>query len=67
MPSLIVSKTCGYGFVLGLDGDGRTTRDLQDPEGRFAPITSVEESGAFLYLGSIEDDAIGRIAAPSKN
>jgi len=67
LPEFIQPQPKGYGFVLGLDGDGRTTHDLQDPEGRFAPITSVEESGAFLYLGSIEDDAIGRIAAPSKN
>jgi len=50
-----------YSFVLGLDAAGKVTHNLQDPQGRFWPITSVEEAGGHLYLGSLTEPAIGRI------
>lgn len=54
-----------YGFVLGLDRDGKVIHNLQDPEGRFAQIASVEEHGGRLYLGSLVERAVGRIPVPS--
>lgn len=54
-----------YGFVLGLDMDGRVVHNLQDPSGKsYAVITSVQEHGGMLYLGSIAEDAVGRIPVP---
>lgn len=54
-----------HGFVLGIDGTGRVLHNLQDPSPTsFSPVTSVEQSGKFLYLGSLSYDGIGRIPAP---
>lgn len=55
------------GFVLGLDGDGNVGYALQDPTGeRFAGISSVFRFGDDLYLGSLLEDAIGRVAVPAE-
>ena len=53
-----------YSFVLGLDRDGVVVHNLQDPEGGFAQISSVERHDDALYLGSLVEDAIGRVRAP---
>lgn len=54
-----------YAFVLGLDGDGRIVHNLQNPSGEpFAIITSVEQVGDVLYLGSLEEPALARVAVP---
>jgi sugar lactone lactonase YvrE len=54
-----------YGFVLGLDTNGRVVRNLQDPTGTFYDtISSVEEHTGKLYMGSYAQDAIGRLSIP---
>jgi sugar lactone lactonase YvrE len=53
-----------YSFVLGLDGDGNVVHNLQDPNGSFAQISSVERYGDDLYFGSLAENAIGRLPAP---
>jgi sugar lactone lactonase YvrE len=53
-----------YSFVLGLDGDGNVVQNLQDPNGGFAQISSVERYGDDLYFGSLDENAIGRLPAP---
>ncbi len=54
-----------YAFVLGLDTGGRVVHNLQNPTGQpFAIITSVEQVGDVLYLGSLTEPALARIAAP---
>ena len=54
-----------YGFVLGLDADGNITHNLQDPSGdHYAGISCVVQRGRTLYLGSLLEDAIGRLALP---
>lgn len=54
-----------HGFVLGIDGDGKVLHNLQDPSpGSFSPVTSVEQVGDTLYLGSLSYDALARIPAP---
>ena len=53
-----------YSFVLALDRDGNVVHNLQDPDGGFAQISSVERYGDHLYFGSLVEDAIGRIPAP---
>lgn len=64
LPDALKPKPERYTIVLGLDGNGRVVHNLQDPDGRYAPVTSVEQHGAVLYLGSLTEPAIGRIAAP---
>ncbi len=55
-----------YAFVIGLDVNGKVIHNLQDPGAKFAPVTSVEQYKKKLYLGSVEDNAIGRIKVPGK-
>jgi sugar lactone lactonase YvrE len=51
-----------FGWVLGLDADGNVTHNFQDPTGtHYAPVTSAEESNGALYLGSLDQDSIGRL------
>ena len=52
-----------YGWALGLDANGQVTHNFQDPTGtHYAPVTSAEESNGALYLGSLAQDSIGRLA-----
>lgn len=48
-----------YGFILGLNTKGEVVYNLQDPSGKFAQITSVQEFNQKLYLGSLLEDGIG--------
>jgi len=51
-----------YGLVLAIDEEGQIVRSLHDPQCRYGPITSVEHRDGVLYLGSLTDDGIGRVA-----
>lgn len=54
-----------HAWVLAIDEGGKVVESLQDPSpDSFAPVTSVRERGGFLWLGSLERDALGRIPAP---
>jgi strictosidine synthase len=50
--------------VLGIDQDGNVVHNLQDPAASFTQVTSVQEHEGMLYLGSLVEDAIGRLPAP---
>ncbi len=65
VPEILQPKPKRVAFALGIDPEGRVVANLQDhsPES-FAPVTSVRESGGYLYLGSLVRDAIGRVPAP---
>ncbi len=65
LPDLLQPAPQRYAFALGLDADGRVVHNLQNPAGEpFAVVTSVRQVGAVLYLGSLEEPALARIAAP---
>ncbi len=59
LPEAIKPKPQNYGFVLGMDKNGKIIYNLQDPTGKFAQISSVQQFGDSLYLGSLEYDGIG--------
>jgi sugar lactone lactonase YvrE len=62
LPRAVASRTQPYGLVLALDGDGNVLRSLHDPGGeRVRRVTSVEARDGYLYLGSVEGDAIARV------
>jgi sugar lactone lactonase YvrE len=65
LPEALLPRKKRYAFVLGLDAAGQVVHNLQDPspEG-FAPVTSVEEVGDHLYLGSLDRSAVGRLIRP---
>lgn len=65
LPRFLQPAPQRHSFVLGLDRDGKVVHNLQDPAGRYAPITSVQEHGGFLYFGSIIEHAIGRYPRPA--
>ncbi len=65
LPEFMQPAPQRHGFVLGLDRDGRVVANLQDPSGQsFALVSNVLEHQGKLYLGSIGEDAVGRISIP---
>lgn len=65
LPKAIQPAPQRHGWVLGLSATGEITHDLQHraPDS-FSPVTSVEEHGGWLYLGSLSYPGYARIAAP---
>ena len=61
LPDLLQPQPVHHGFVLGLDEGGDVTHNLQDtgPD-TFAPITSAEQHGDTLYLGSLTEPRFAR-------
>ena len=63
MPDGLKPKPIDYGLILGLDEEGNIVTSLHDPSGKnLREITSVEEHGGYLYIGSLSNDRIGRFA-----
>ena len=60
LPAAVQPAPVHYGFVLGVDGNGQVQYNLQDPKGGFAEITSVQQFGDVIYLGSLYEDKIAR-------
>lgn len=66
LPDSVQPEAEPYAFVLGLDFQGRVIHNLQEPTGKpFKVVTSVQEHGSMLYLGSLKDTAMGRIPIPA--
>lgn len=62
LPSSLWSKSKRYGFVVALDEQGNITGTFQDPTGKHLyNITSAQEYGGYLYIGSLHSDRIGRL------
>ncbi|MFP1678944.1 SMP-30/gluconolactonase/LRE family protein [Alloalcanivorax sp. C16-2] len=58
LPAFMQPQPARHAFVLGLDENGQVTHNLQHrAEDAFAPITSVEQHGQRLYLGSLTRDS----------
>lgn len=65
VPDILKPKGQPYGFVIGINAEGKVLHNLQGHQPKaLAPISSVEEVGDKLYLGSLAADFIGRIALP---
>ncbi|HEX9765345.1 MAG TPA: SMP-30/gluconolactonase/LRE family protein [Nitriliruptorales bacterium] len=54
-----------YAIVLGVDEDGQVVHNLHGPSGAYAVITGVREHDGWLYLGSLVEDAVGRVRSGS--
>lgn len=50
-----------YGLVVQLDSTGQVVRSLHDPEGNLASLSTAVPHQDYLYLGSLFDNAIGRL------
>jgi sugar lactone lactonase YvrE len=64
LPEFLQPGPKPYGFVLGLDESGKVIHNLQDPQGRYSPVTSVVERDGVLWLGSLSAPSLARIKAP---
>jgi sugar lactone lactonase YvrE len=65
LPRSLWPKPVRYGLVLGLGEDGQVAFSLHDPGGeRVHMVTSVEQRGDHLYLGSLTNDRIARVPVP---
>ena len=59
--ALVEPKPKRYGMVLGFDDNGNIHYNLQSENPKLFMITSVQQAGSNLYLGSLVDSAIGRM------
>jgi sugar lactone lactonase YvrE len=66
VPGLASIPVEPYSFILGIDYTGEIAYNLQDPDGGYPKITSVKEFGEYLYVGSIDATALGRVRIPGR-
>lgn len=65
LPRFAWPRPAPYGLVLELDEQGRALRSLHDPGGeRVTQITTAREHEGNLYLGTLHERWIGRLALP---
>ncbi len=65
VPPALWPKAQPYGLVLELDEQGNIIQSLHDPTGdHLTGITSAQEYGDYLYLGSLHNDRIGKYKLP---
>lgn len=63
LPRMFWPKATPYGLVIALDENGRIVRSLHDAGGEhLRMITSAKPVGDSLYLGSLDNDRIGRLS-----
>ena len=61
VPPALWPKPNPYGLVLELDAQGNIIQSLHDTTGEYLQgITSAQEYGDYLYLGSLHNDRIGK-------
>ena len=54
----------GNGWIIGVDLSGQVKYNLQDWSGSYSGVTSVNEIGGRLFLGSINMHTVGAIDPP---
>jgi sugar lactone lactonase YvrE len=65
LPRFAWPRPAPYGLVLELDEEGRVLRSLHDPGGeRVTQVTTAREHEGHLYLGTLHERWIGRLALP---
>jgi sugar lactone lactonase YvrE len=65
LPRAVQPDPARHAWVVAVDADGRIVESLEwlSPSAYF-PVTSVRERDGFLWLGSLEQAGVGRVAAP---
>lgn len=65
VPPALWPQANPYGLVIELDAQGKIIQSLHDPTGEnLKEITSAQEYGDYLYLGSLHNDRIGKYKLP---
>jgi len=65
LPARLQPAAQRYGLVAHLGANGRITQSLHGPSGSYYEITGVRQRGGWLYLGSLHETAVGRVAIPA--
>ncbi|WP_439888079.1 SMP-30/gluconolactonase/LRE family protein [Pseudomonas sp. MBLB4123] len=62
LPRVLWPKAIPYGLVVAIDEQGEIVRSLHDTSGsHLRMITSAKPVGDYLYLGSLDNDRIGKL------
>ncbi|MNN23334.1 Strictosidine synthase [compost metagenome] len=62
LPRMFWPKPVPYGLVLQIDEKGEIVRSLHDTSGsHLRMVTSAKPVGDYLYLGSLDNDRIGKL------
>lgn len=62
LPRMFWPKATRYGLVIAINEQGEITRSLHDTSGsHLSMVTSAKPVGDYLYLGSLENDRIGKL------
>ena len=62
LPRAFWPKAVPYGFAIALNEDGEIIQSLHDTSGtHLRMVTSVKPVGDYLYLGSLDNDRIGKL------
>lgn len=65
LPQIFQPKAKHYGFVVGVNNEGKVVKNLQDSSPQsFAPVTNTIEYKGTLYFGSLEADGIASLPVP---
>ncbi len=62
VPEAVQPRPNRYGLAALVDGEGTVLRALHGPAGRYAMVTGVREHDGMLYLGSLREPGVGRVA-----
>ena len=62
LPRAVLPKPVPYGLVIQVNEHGEIVRSLHDTSGQhLRMVTSAKPVNGVLYLGSLENDRIGRL------
>lgn len=65
LPRALQPDPARHAWIVAVDEAGQVVDSLEhDAEDAYAPVTSAREHDGWLWLGSLERDALGRIPAP---
>jgi 2-keto-4-pentenoate hydratase/2-oxohepta-3-ene-1,7-dioic acid hydratase in catechol pathway/sugar lactone lactonase YvrE len=65
LPDRLQPAAQRYGLVVRLDADGVITQSLHGPSGSYREIVGVRQHDGWLYLGSLQETAVGRVPVPA--
>lgn len=66
LPKAVQPKSGTWTMILGLDKDGNVIESFHDSKGEYSQVSSVQQYGNKLYLGSLFEETIGVLELPKK-
>ncbi len=64
LPLSALAPSGTHAFIIGLDGDGNVTHNLQQPQSALGVTTGALRQGDRLYISTLDTDAIGVLELP---